>query len=976
MADNLIDPDELARLTEIFRGTPIPDGIPSQEALEKESQGLASFLGTPDYAQESARDRSNAKLQAYLALAKAGFDFAGAQPRVGESPMSVFGRAFGAPLAEEMGGIAETFSERARQRKALQRSEERGLKISALERVEEAARRRKGEETAAHQTALQFLIKNQEKNAEVLETFMVDGVNIPVVQYTDYNGNLTFTTLDGKKIDASQLTIAASGEHKDKVTAVSGIEKIVGVDENGKPIYVPINAQEITPFDENGNALQPELINTDDGGILLLTGKDANARKAPPAGSTTSNYHSPGSATIYLNRTFLKAFQLPEEMLHDKATLYTAHPKRGLPGTENLSPIQSVSVGGQTYQLDEHTGYNQATGNIELKVGSKKTEVLEASSLFSLDDPLEFTRAGELTVGTNNLAAIRKIPGFGRAVPGESVTVERNRQGETRVIYKNISVKLTPDQASLFQAMALSERAKVETGQTLGKLQSVVNTSNKVITLGKVEVGPGQVWMGLEIELDKALRNDPSLANSIGESSAVSSDTKSYMLTGVLPEDAAGHLPFKNTADYAAGDAIWLNAAQFNNLPSNIKNLLSDDAETNKKVTKRKGLKTLWEQVIKNNDQLKRRAPTEEEIEALLTMFPSGMRSGGSELRNEIFKMIKFGMPREQRISAKTIETGNRQDQFKEATRQELKKAQARYEGYVAKGALAERPWDSLSFVEKRAFADMASAQPLENVAEKWNYEIDRITADQARYEALTPDDITAYRQVIRLLLLSKELKETNTIDKSTGKFFGWLSEARANLFADITPVTDLDSQRLQQIINEMKASYGTLAGTEGIGKPSNLRLSLQQGLLPAFRQPAALNARNLDTMIARLESTVKSVFSPSILAGTVIPASFETMAHEAGVKDIGKINPRRYRWLDPNVKDPSPLTRANVLESLGKVKFVLEDVKNLTPGRRLPPDSEGRIYIKIRNTDDGRVVIQEPYRNAPLIFLDESFFE
>ena len=174
MADNLIDPDELARLTEIFRGTPIPDGIPSQEALEKERQGLASFLGTPDYAQESARDRSNAKLQAYLALAKAGFDFAGAQPRVGESPMSVFGRAFGAPLAEEMGGIAETFSERARQRKALQRSEERGLKISALERVEEAARRRKGEETAAHQTALQFLIKNHfNRHASVWRHFFL-----------------------------------------------------------------------------------------------------------------------------------------------------------------------------------------------------------------------------------------------------------------------------------------------------------------------------------------------------------------------------------------------------------------------------------------------------------------------------------------------------------------------------------------------------------------------------------------------------------------------------------------------------------------------------------------------------------------------------------------------------------------------------------------------------------------------------------
>jgi hypothetical protein len=59
----------------------------------------------------------------------------GAQPREGESPMSVMGRAFGAPLAGRMSDIAGTFAERDAARRTAQRAEERQIKLQAFQDV-------------------------------------------------------------------------------------------------------------------------------------------------------------------------------------------------------------------------------------------------------------------------------------------------------------------------------------------------------------------------------------------------------------------------------------------------------------------------------------------------------------------------------------------------------------------------------------------------------------------------------------------------------------------------------------------------------------------------------------------------------------------------------------------------------------------------------------------------------------------------
>ena len=156
-----------------------------------------------------------------------------------------------------------------------------------------------------------------------------------------------------------------------------------------------------------------------------------------------------------------------------------------------------------------------------------------------------------------------------------------------------------------------------------------------------------------------------------------------------------------------------------------------------------------------------------------------------------------------------------------------------------------------------------------------------------------------------------------------------------------------------------MKSRYATLAGTEGEGRQSNFRLQLMQNLVPAFTQPEALNIRNLDIMIGRLEATMRSAFTPEVMSATVIPRSFVRMAAEAGV--AGKIDPTKYRWLDPSLEGPLPVTRQRVMEKIGLVPYSFVDAQDLRVGLKLPAAPNNNVvYVKIRNNEDGSVVVKE----------------
>ena len=54
----------------------------------------------------------------------------------------------------------------------------------------------------------------------------------------------------------------------------------------------------------------------------------------------------------------------------------------------------------------------------------------------------------------------------------------------------------------------------------------------------------------------------------------------------------------------------------------------------------------------------------------------------------------------------------------------------------------------------------------------------------------------------------------------------------------------------------------------------------------------------------------------------------------------------------DPINTDFELVTRAQIMEDLGKFKFQLADFQSLRVGQPLPPDADGRVFIKISPTE------------------------
>ena len=182
--------------------------------------------------------------------------------------------------------------------------------------------------------------------------------------------------------------------------------------------------------------------------------------------------------------------------------------------------------------------------------------------------------------------------------------------------------------------------------------------------------------------------------------------------------------------------------------------------------------------------------------------------------------------------------------------------------------------------------------------------------------------------------------------------------------FADVGPLTSGASKRLLTIINRMKASYGTL--TEKGGRDSVFKQQLQAGLIPAFDTSESMNLSNLSSIINRLETNIRSSLTNETLATNVVPKSFEIMAKEAGITGVD-VDQRRYPWIDPNKPDIVPVTRQKTMDAINLEPFSIEDARDLTVGRLLPPDSEtpNVRYIKIRNLSDNEVLIQQADRTG-----------
>ena len=679
----------------------------------------------------------------------------------------------------------------------------------------------------------------------------------------------------------------------------------------------------------------------------------------------------------------IKAGQTPE--------IWTA---RGIMtvGTDNLELIKTIPGMARAKVGDKvNIGENQL-GEFRVRFGDVPVTLSPSQSAWFQKQPLsevEKIKAGQTlrpwtdgppyTVGTGNLDALRKVAGLEKIGPNEKITtrvqegdpslgiptVREYWYGGTKVIIPSSVL-----QSGALQTAPLSEVQRVKAGLVTEAPYSFVNTSESSLEIKGKPVGVGQRVNLTKTEFATLVKSRPELRTLLQEAGAIDTTAKTYTFqdSGVIDNIA-----------YAPGDWVRLNPSQYNSLDPLTKKKMTDDSDVKKMIIKKEGFKKLWDQITSINN-LKKRTPSVAEIESLITMFPAGMRSGNRYLRNEIFDMIKYGADPDVVSTPSTVKAKEKENVYTDSINNMLEAAKNRYNNFVEKGALPERLWDSLNFEDQTAFADVKKEVQLRNVQALWDKSRDRLAADKKKYKNLTPDDMEAYGAATELLILAKYLRDNKGLD-DTGRFFGWFGSLRANLFADVTPITSGATQRLQSIINGMKSRYATLAGQEGEGRPSNFRVGLQQNLLPAFTNSEAINKRHLDIMIHRLETNLKSVFTPAILTTTVIPQELASMAAEAGVE--GKVNPKQYRWLDPNVRARSPVTRKGVLEGiLGLKKVEFEDISDLKAGRRLPQADQGTVFIKIRNNEDGTVVIKEalpngkPNPQAPEVVISPKSFK
>jgi hypothetical protein len=114
-----------------------PSGIPDPEKLQAEQDFLQDYLGATDYAAQDREARRMRNLQIGLSLMGRGFGGAGEAPRRGEAPLAAFGRSVVSPLASDLMGITGQDYQNRAARRAAQAQEERALKLSALQNVQQ-----------------------------------------------------------------------------------------------------------------------------------------------------------------------------------------------------------------------------------------------------------------------------------------------------------------------------------------------------------------------------------------------------------------------------------------------------------------------------------------------------------------------------------------------------------------------------------------------------------------------------------------------------------------------------------------------------------------------------------------------------------------------------------------------------------------------------------------------------------------------
>ena len=934
-------------------------------AIEAERKGLESFLGTADYGQQLKEAQDLGKLQLGLALAQRGFAAAGATPQRGESTVSTLSRELLSPLAGDAGAVATQMMKQRQALKQAERAEDRQLKLSAFQNVQQREAQKYADELTNTKEARNLLSQVMKVTDEVSNDYIVGDKNVPLIVRKGYTGKLDgFYTLDGKKID--DALVKSTNTAAKPVTSWASNIQVMGPNKNW--IDAPGALRIADPTGQNSKVVLDNV-------TLDFDEKSPtyNARVVAKKGSGTSAFYKPTTKSVFLSESAVELFGLDPKLVGQKVTYreYLVKPERRGP---NSRPIKELVVGGKSFVFNQHSGYQPETGDITVQRGPDEDRITyNAEDLFRLEDPKAFTSAGKLIVPSDKgkLSKINLIPGLEGVTAGENLEIERNAQNQIQVRRGQIIIPLTDAENALFQTRPLSKVQQVASGQELEPRKQYVNTGNKSLTVGGQTIGPGQTGA-----FSKTDTNSPAFLNVVSffrEVGPVSTDAVTYMFKEPRTIDGV---------DYDPGDEIPLSPQVFFNLDADLRKGLTDDPKLRSQTVKKNFFQDLAKTVITQNPGLINRTLTKEELNGLLASFPSGMRSGGKNLSKEIFDILKLGKTANPNTNPTPalVSANNSVVSYKDSVKDQLDKARERYEKYQEMDVLGPVPWGTLSFEDKRAFADLPKILQPQNVSGLWEKSRVRLANDKKAIKSIPATDVAAFNSASELLILARYLDENHEIDQKTGVYTGFLGSLGASTFADISPISSGGSRRLRQIINRMKASYATLSATEGGGRDSVFRQSLQADLLPAFSTSTNMNRNNLKSIINRLDTNIRSSLGQGVKTSNVVPKTFEISAKEAGVTGVS-VDQKRYRWMDPNEPETPAVTREKVMKSIGIDKFVFKDVENLRTGRLLPPapNATGVRYVKIKNLGNGEVLIRKakidgkPDKSYPLLIMSSD---
>ena len=391
MANNngITDVDKrLQKQYEILQGY-LGDAQTPDRNVAQEVEYLKNILGTPDYTEREAQELKDAQIDALLGIATAGFNWAGAQPREGESDVSVFSRSFGAPLAESLRQRAAAYSQEKKATDLAAAKQERELKLSALGRVEDRATTAAALERELRKAALEGAVGD----TETLEDMEVQD------------------SVTGEWTRRGTLFRKISGVLGDKVV-ITESEKGYRPDATLREVILEINGEKgpgvawfIQPYTPAGTPGTPSI--TTPGGQVLTLGENVWL----PETDESKSFAPTSSRTVTLNEGATNILQ--------GLDLFLTAPAGSLDGRR--SSIQVTRPKGENQLGDTILTIGGNSINLTEEIAKNNLTQAQAASLYTLTD----TKAGT-EIGLANLADVEVMKGliaglenYARTQPGE-----------------------------------------------------------------------------------------------------------------------------------------------------------------------------------------------------------------------------------------------------------------------------------------------------------------------------------------------------------------------------------------------------------------------------------------------------------------------------------------------------------------------------------------------------------------------------